>query len=602
ELRFHRLALFASVGCSLFVLGWLVWLMGFGIDLADESFYLVWIATPFKYSISLSHFGYFYHPLYELIGGRIELLRQINLLATATLSFALANCLLKTIFAKALTTWERYVNAAALAIGAFIFLRLWLPTPSYNWLAFQALLVAAIGFVLAEREQTRASVIGWTLIGVGGWMAFMSKPSTALALAACVSIYLLAANKLRLRLLLIACVTAVLLLIVTAYYMDGSVIAFATRIQFGITYASMLTAEHSVKSVLRLDDYNLDALGHKLLYGGTALLAAVALAAASRSKPAHLTSAILVTGVSIIVVLIALGYLNSLTKGDGYHHLLPQLVLFAAIIVSVRLKPKGLLNLTRQQWSLAIIFLALPYVFAFGTANNYWWMQGLVSIFWVLGGITLLAPLVTHPRIGSVLIPFTMATQLIAVCCLVTGITLPYYQTQLLYKNNAKIRIGEHSTLKIAPTFATYITQMREAASHAGFEKNFPLIDLTGHSPGVGYVLDAQNTAQAWLIGNYPNFTTGSDMVAKGMLNNAPCDELARAWVLIEPNGPVPISLDVLHVFGATRASDYTTVARIKTVPGLGGFQPIQTQQLMKPTRTPDVARNACEKTRMNEK
>jgi hypothetical protein len=66
----------------------------------------------------------------------------------------------------------------------------WLPSPSYKSLAIQSLFIAAIGLLLAENNFSRASLSGWGLIGFSGWLAFMAKPTTAVALGFVVGLLL----------------------------------------------------------------------------------------------------------------------------------------------------------------------------------------------------------------------------------------------------------------------------------------------------------------------------------------------------------------------------------------------------------------------------
>ena len=77
----------------------------------------------------------------------------------------------------------------------------WLPTPSYNSLALQSLMIAATGLLLMERDGSRESLTGCMLLGIGGWLAFMAKPTTAIALGCCSVFYLFTVGKLTARLI-----------------------------------------------------------------------------------------------------------------------------------------------------------------------------------------------------------------------------------------------------------------------------------------------------------------------------------------------------------------------------------------------------------------
>ena len=117
-----------------------------------------------------------------------------------------------------------------------------------------------------------------------------------------------------------------------------------------------------------------------------------------------------------------------------------------------------------------------------------------------------------------------------------------------------------------------------------------PVIDLTGQSPGTLYFLDANSIGQAWTIGGYP----GSATLAVKMLNKVKCEDIARAWLLVESNGPRKISPEILLDFGVNWLSDFEIVGSFKTAVGAGGYKKIRKQQLLKPVRSIDVATTAC--------
>ena len=60
------------------ILGWMLMLARRGIDFSDEGYHLNFIANPGIYSASVTQFGFFYHPLFELVSENLERLRQCN--------------------------------------------------------------------------------------------------------------------------------------------------------------------------------------------------------------------------------------------------------------------------------------------------------------------------------------------------------------------------------------------------------------------------------------------------------------------------------------------------------------------------------------------
>ena len=181
----ERLLAIVSVIGSICILGWLLWYCHYGFDFTDEGFYLNWISHPFNYSASLSQFGFLYHPLYQLVGGDIAALRQANVMLNFCLGWSAGWALLSRIFGvRTLSVLPKFAISAGMASSgllSLVFAGMWLPTPSYNSLAFQGLLITAAGLFLVDKTSSRASMVGCVLIGVGGWLVFMGKPTSAAA-------------------------------------------------------------------------------------------------------------------------------------------------------------------------------------------------------------------------------------------------------------------------------------------------------------------------------------------------------------------------------------------------------------------------------------
>lgn len=584
---------------TLFALAWVLWFSNFGLDFTDESFYLVWMSNPFNYSVSATQFGFIYHPLYELLGGNIAALRQANILITFGLAWVLCNLILKTVFeTQTLETRRCLVISAALATTSLVFLATWLPTPSYNSLTLQALLIAGSGLLLAEKKTSRTSIAGWLLIGVGGWLTFMAKPSTAAALGLCAGMYLLLAGKLSVRLLVISIAAAVGLLVLSALAIDGSIPGFIDRLKDGVEVARTLGGGHTLAQLLRVDDFQLGEKGRTLLIVGTVVCASASYFSQSKTRPLVFGAALLSISFVLFELAIVGGFIQKPLNADPFQGLLIVAIPFAGILVGLLLSRLQLLiSLTRTQWSLTLIFLTFPYIYAFGTNNNYWTAGANAGIFWVLAGVVLMGPVASIVSLSVLLLPLGLAAQMVTVALIHTAIESPYRQPGPLRTNDYKLEIGKPgSTLALSKGFGRYFAEAIDAANQAGFKKGTPMIDLTGQSPGILYAIGASNIGQAWLIGGYP----GSNAVAAAMLKKVSCEQLSRAWLLAEPEGPRKINPDVLRSFGANMATDFEVVGTFKTAEGAGGYKEGRQQKVLKPVRSSNTATSSCAATRAN--
>ncbi|MBY4731304.1 hypothetical protein [Cupriavidus pauculus] len=590
------LTLAASAVVSLLVLCWVLWFCQYGIDFADEGFYLVWIANPYKYSVSATQFGYVYHPLYLLLNGSAVALRIANVLLTFFLAWWVAALCLSEIFLKeSLPVLARVVTAGALGTTAFIFLRLWLPTPSYNWLAFHGTLVAAAGILLAEKHGSLRSWIGWTIIGVAVWLTFMAKPTTGAALSLLVIVYLVWSGKLRIDGLLVAFAVALALCVMTALAIDGSVTIFVHRLQAAADQGRLLGAGHTLLKSFRLDTFRLDLPARQFSVWAVMFICGASFLMSSRNSAARCLAFGLTASAMVTIVVIVLGIPEKPIEYGEFQHLILLAVPAASLLLAVALSGRALARVSRRRWALGFLCLALPHAFAFGTSNNYWWFGGLVGVFWVMAALVLLEPVAVRRNATAMVLPIALGAQLIAVTQVHSGIEGPYYQPQPLHADDYSVDLGSNGGTIILPrTYGRYVTAAQQVARRGNFVAGTPMIDLSGHSPGLLFAIGASNTAQAWIIGNYRGYT-GSELVAERGLKAVSCGELGSAWLLVEPDGPVSLSVALLSVFGASLQQDYELVGEFETAPIVGGFTPVKLQQIYRPRRSKSDASEECE-------
>lgn len=590
RLSFDRLLAVVSLLFSACIVGWVLWNCRYGYDLTDEGFYLNWISSPFNYAASSTQFGFVYHPLYLLVGGSVSALRQANLIATFSLACLSAWALLGKVFERqTLNLTDRFATAAAIAVSAMVsavFLGMWLPTPSYNSLAFQGLLVTATGLFLADKIATRASILGWILIGVGGWLTFMGKPTSAAALAVLAAIYLILSGKIRIKQLSIAVGTALGLLTLTAILIDGSIRGFVDRNSDGLLMGSMLVGDLGLEKLLRLEELVLGENTRQAMYllGGSAFLA-LWLTRLNLAKLAQAGS--LLAAIVVVLATLAVFHYTPLRSVPAEQS---ALILFS-VPAGVALAGLSMLrfrDVSLIGWSqlmLCLTILAFPYAYAFGTGNNYWIPIGAAGAFVVLASLTILGPLAGQPKLGAMLLVAGLSLQTLVVILLSGAFASPYRQPQPLHKNDTVLEVGRvGSKLILSEAHASYLSSVIDLANLNGFQRGTPMIDLSGHSPGVLYALGANSVGVAWTLGGYPGTAR---FVTRG-LQGVPCEQLSVAWILSEPKGPRPVPQDVLASFGANLENDYNLIIGVRTPDG-------QVQYLSKPARNAHEAIKACE-------
>jgi hypothetical protein len=521
--------------------------LGASFDFTDESYYLVSIADYDAFRFTVTQFGFVYHWLYVLVGGSIALLRAVNLALTIGLSFWLSYLVLRPVGLvepKSLT--ERFCRiglALALASTSLATLNAWLPTPNYNGLALQALLIVAIGLLTAQRSFDGKSALGWVLIGFGGWLAFMAKPTTALLIAPLALLYLAFSGKLRFNFLGIAIAVACTLLLVAMLALDGSSQAFIERLMVGLQDGTVLDGGHSASGIVRWDSWQLLSQ-HNLVFWSVCfaiiLIASLCLARDQRLAICGL----------FITLLAAVSFLAWLPNNVATFTIndvrsigtLSVGILLACLVVSVfayfRTSPRP-----PKAGVSVVVFALFPFALSFGSNVNYWGLGLVAMLFWILAGVLLIRSVSSNQVDFRAIIPAILAAQCLVIFLLGVWMEKPYRQPEPVRLQTAEIEIGrEGSQLKVSADFARYIAELRKLTTSNGFQPGDPMLDLTGHFPGSIFAIGATAVGEAWMVGGY----RGSEALALRVLARTSCEIIARAWILTEPNGTRALPFSVV--------------------------------------------------------
>lgn len=575
-----------SAACSLLLFVWMFRYAAYGLDLSDEGFYLNSIARPSAYPVNIppSVFGFAWNLPYGWLDGDIVALRRINLSLTFVLSLTLSWCCVQRFW----PSWQGLAAATGFAALGLVSYRWWLLTPSYNSLNFQAVMIVTIGLLLTEigrRPSTRFA--GWLSIAMGGWLGVLAKPTTALAMGIIVLLYVAIMHRERLRTLLLAALFSAVLVVISAYGIDGSLQAFAERFLHGAAAVSLLGSGHELVQLIRIDRPDIGPRGILAAVG----IALLAFAGQKWTNLGRLALPVIFGMLLVIAAIIILTGLDPIGFKPNDVFLLSMTAAIALLIATARQQP-GVQ--TRSNLALALILLVVPHTLALGTNNNYWVVASFAGLMWLLAAATLFAPLAGRGFSTSAMLLLAAASSLIAASIVNAGIAAPYRQVFDLRSYDARIDLPGIGYAVVADSFYAYLTDAGARAASAGLEPNTPAVDLSGRSPTLLYALDTRPLGQAWMVGAYP----GSNAVAVATLGLETCSDLAGAWILIEPGGPRHLDApQVLASFGATE-DDYQAVATFTTPRNDGDYPDAVEQVFLKPVRSKDEALVACEAAR----
>ena len=556
-------------------------MIGRGFDLTDESYYVLAVQDPGAFPDGLTHFGFVYHPLMQMLGGSFTALRAASLLITLALAFLLGWNLWTSISPKA-SIHERTGFALAASALALTTLNGWLPTPNYNTLTVKALLIAA----LAVLPSLRSDAPEWksaVLLGFAGWLAFMAKPTSAVALGVMVVICQFIAGKFRWHFAIIAAACFGLLLAPTIMLIHGSTSEYLDRIRQSQFELGLLQTGHSWHELFRIDR---PVLGkHNVILflattGTGALLGAGLSCLAPRNRFAFFWAAAALGSVLLAFVIPKIG------SGRYFDDMLLRVLPFAfaagfvAAIVFFSRRISRKTDLSRSDLALALFFVTLPHVAAFGTNNHYWYSGATAGLFWIAA----FAVIVARTK-GTAVWPMMLIAGLASGFVLVSWQIHPYRQSAPIWSQNQKLAVGAVS----GPDTALYESRLRALARQTGVPERANLLDLTG-TPGATVLLNARPVGDYWLQISYP----GSAAYIRKRVSLVPCRVLAESWILMAPDVRPALINAISQDFG-----DHARPAAGTVMRPADGTSGSMRQTLLRPPEDVITAVRHCEARRM---
>jgi hypothetical protein len=576
---------------SLLLVSFSLNLTRFGFDFTDEGLYLNSITNPFLYDWSLSQFGFFYHPIFLFLNSDIVLLRKFNFIFVYLLTFILGLVFLDS-FKLHLTKFKKEniflsLGLSSLSIWVLIPSSSWLPSPSYNSLALQGLIIFSIGFLLSFKDNYRKGW-PWIVIGIGGWILFIAKPSSAMILCFLFACHFLILGKVPLRGICISLLTVLVFFLFSAYLIDLSITKYVNRIIDSVTFPAYQEGGYSFFEILRLDKFSFNT-EEKILFLIISLFSFIHFYKVfSSNKLLKYTNIFLVFVYFLLSLLCILGILDVKKNYGDFVGVVTLSFFFASFVfwlVFIRSK------ISRKFIAASFLFLFLPHVYAFGSNSNYWQGAMSASIFWILSGFFFLTPLADRLKGWLFIAPLVLLGTAMSVFFLKNGVNSPYRQP--VFQENYFVEAKFSQNLKnvfLSQEYAFYIDNAFYDAYSAGFKKDTPLLDLTGLSPGLLFSLQAKSIGQPWMIGGY----SGSYRLAYESIKKVSCDDLATSWILTEPDGPRSISSTLLESFGASLLRDYSYVISWVTPAYAAGATFSRTQILYRPNNKKFIYHNCA--------
>ena len=143
-----------------------------GIDFSDEGKYLLDAKHPDSSANLITHYGYVYHFLFSLIDYDVALFRFLNFLITFGIAAITAFFTLKylDLIEKQFSHLSFNLAVVSGIVSLTHFSVFWLPTPSYNSLTFQSMMICLMAiarfFYKPESQITISTLISCSIFKV----------------------------------------------------------------------------------------------------------------------------------------------------------------------------------------------------------------------------------------------------------------------------------------------------------------------------------------------------------------------------------------------------------------------------------------------------
>jgi hypothetical protein len=575
-----------------------------GIDLSDEGFYLVFATQAANISTVISSFGFYTGILFEWLDRDLFLFRVTGLFLLIGFAVFFINSLITNLanaIGISISLAGKIISYSLASLAILTYYQAWIVTPSYNVMSLLACLLVGTGlirlvnsFSACKKSYLWDSIIfNSALVGLGYFLAIMSKPTTALCLGiiSVLWIFFTAANAKWLKIILCIALTTLVLLILHVFFIEASIDSILIRTLNGIEFGTLAETNHGIYEIFKqLFNYILalpgELAGDLIFPSMTMIILLFCWHLLSLNKSNDNTK-IKMLGIEIIICIGTLAACLTLwAQGfwdggpnwvdSGYTGI--ALVLFFAIVwvvCSIVLTKKVVLSQSLVTTiALITLNLSLAFSFGFGSNNGAISNSSLAYIFYVAAifvcvmWISKEYDFKIYPTVVTSILVFSCGSMLYG------GFAVPYRISGSILNQNTPVTLtnGDSKIFTDAVT-ATYINQIQNAAIKYEWQPGTMLIDMTGGTPLASYLLDAKPVSVGWMLGGYK----GADNAAYFAINKVDKSSLDNAWVLTCSDCKRQISLETLQKSGINLKTDFKKIAQLKT-----GFRN-ESQTLWKP-------------------
>jgi hypothetical protein len=588
----------AGAACSLAAVAAYIYFSQSGIDLTDEGFYLNWLEYFNEYPALTTLFAVAYKPIYLLSGKNIQALRILNiLLVLAAGIYIQLRAVERPRCEKRNYLYKRDFALIAIIMGPTSLLALgsW-TTPSYNHLTYigcALICCALIPYADYKNESHYIPNSLETILLSGGLtLALLGKPSSGLALILVIIIFAATRSKsARFKIFTALGCSLISFAVLTSWTTGGATILIE-KIMLGKEWIQVLDGGYNptrlAVSIIKI------ILSPLLLIAPLLVSLQLRLISGWHSIDQLRRKDIAITGVSLASIAAILSLLTFFLSANGLTRLnifSLSLVVATAITVNHSGKWQNLAACLKNKGIIpyygAITIALIPFCYGFGTNTSIWIKALSTSSIYTALTLKMLSSsssaVIAKWKDG--IIACCILSLLLSMPGISRPIVHPYRQDQpkWTYKNLLTISPANQS-IYVSESIYNYVAEAQELLNKNGFTLGNPIIDMTGQSPTLVYVLGGKAVGQAWMIGGYP----GSSKLAKKAISQIKKDDLERAWIITEENGPRSLALSALTENGMdiNNINQYAYVGTITAPKGAGGNDHKREQSFYRPANS----------------
>lgn len=506
-----------------------------GLDLTDESYYLLSYQHWRSLIATVTFFGAYFDVPFRLLGGDVGAIRVFGMvLLVAAGGFFTQRALSFGRAAAELVPWPYTVAGMAGTMFYYSFVTT-LRAPSYNLLVLFCMLVSSgLLFTLAESRGSRLRLGGAAFAyGLLVGACALTKATSALATVVCHLVFLLCF--LQVRRLPEWAALAALGVGVNVLALQLAQPQWLDALMSGVRLTAVLDSHFA--------SVPLETLRKAVSRGAIRLLPTLILAAlvfgyaAKRWGKAH--RAVLS---SLVVLLVACIMLTIQLQGYGKS----WWALLAFGTALMWLAERLCRDRPMPQWSdvrgvsgLSILLFVLPVCYSVGTNGSLPAHTQMAAVFAVVAMMLPLRRLHSLELIhgGAVMAVLTMLSlpMLVSQLRSLGDSAFTYRLRTGLLDQKFALELGAHRRpLHLDASTHDSLSELQHRMLELGYQIGQPILDATGDGPGLVYALGGRPLGVAWLLGGYP----GSERVAARLLDGLSVVDLRRAWLLSAADNP----------------------------------------------------------------